>query len=259
MAYHDKKYSDFKDGDYLQVFIPAMKSAMVFRVVTKTNPYSKINYGALPLPVGTSLASSDTGAASVASAGVRPARSYTQLGSSLMFTKTGSYDNTDMWYTSEEYRDRIFYIVGKTTPSFLQMGMEYPRGVQQYRFQRDNVQAGVGQDFGFARGILETIQFPTLHQGWRFGNDSYMPVNTQMQFMYNELIIQTPQDPQRIYDVLMGNVPSRRIDLPIAVQDPSIPLALRKVYGYTGFDTTVLPDKTAALAQYATDLQGVII
>lgn len=255
----DKKYGNFKDGDYLQVYIPATKSALVYRVVTRTNPYPIINYGALPLTSGTSLASFDSGAVSVAAAGEMPARSYTQLGSSLLFTQTGAYDSTDMWYTNEEYRDRIFYVVGMTDPSFLQIGLEYPRGNQQYRFQRDNVQAGVGTNIGYTRGIIETIQFPNIHQGWRFGNDSYFNVWTSMRFKYNELIVETPTDPEMIYNILKGQIPSRRIDLPISVQDPSIPIALNKDYGYTGFDTTLLPNKANAIAAFSQTLAGVLI
>jgi hypothetical protein len=258
-----KYVADIKDNDYVQVYIPATKTALVFRVVTRTNPYPTINYGAVPFTAGQNLSCYDGGSVAVGPAGSMPPRSYTTLGSSMLFTPetgfTGTYDTTDVWYTNEEYRDRIFYVVGKMIPSFVQIGLEYPRGVQQYRFQRDNVQAGIGTGLGYKRGVLETIQFPNLHQGWRFGNDSYFNVYTSMVFEYNELIVESPADGLTAYNVLAGVIPSRRIDLPIAVQDPSIPIALNKDYGYAGFDTTLLANKANAIDAYTTVLKGALI
>jgi hypothetical protein len=260
MSYaEEKRFPNLKANDYLAVTIPATQSAMVFRVKVRVNPESRLNYGAIPLVSGTNLSGYDAATVAVPANGVIPGRAYTGVGSGYAMALTGAYDSSDMWYTNEDYRDRIFYIVAKTTPSWLQLGIEFPKGVQQYRFQRDNVMVGVGTNFGFSRGAIETVQFPDIHQSLRVGNDTNLPVYTGLHYQYNELIIETPRDPLTIYNILAGRVPSYRVDLPVMVQDSSIPINLQKVYGYTGFDMTLLSDPTAAVKDYTDTLTGVII
>ena len=259
MTTAEKQFPNFKDNDYLAVTIPATQSSMVFRVRTRVNSNPVLFYGPLTLTSGAVLPTLTGGTTSVPVTGVLPAGAYTPVGQGLNFPVTGSYDTNDMWYTNEDYRDRIFYIVGKSKPRYLQMGVEYPKGVQQYRFQRDNVMAGVGQAFGFSRGVVETIQFPDIRQSWRFGNDMNFPVYAAIEFQYNELIIETPRDPLTIYNILAGKLPAYRVDLPIQTQDPSIAINLQKVYGYTGFDMTLLPSQKDAIDSYTTALQKVLI
>jgi len=260
MATDEKKFPNFKANDYLAVTIPATQSAMVFRVKVRVNPEQMLQYGALPLATSDpALSGMDAATVSIPAAGVMPGRAYTAIGRGYSMALTNAYDATDMWYTNEDYRDRIFYIVAKTTPSFLQLGLEFPKGVQQYRFQRDNVMAGVGTNFGFSRGAIETVQFPNIHQSLRIGNDSNLPVYTGLTYQYNELIIETPRDPLTIYNILAGRIPSYRVDLPIMVQDSSIPIQLQKDYGYTGFDMTLLSTPNDAVTEYGNILKGVII
>lgn len=255
----EKSYPNFKDNDYMAVVIPAIQSAMVFRVRTRVNSNPTIFYGPLTLTSGSVLPTISGGTASVPATGVLPAGAYTPVGGGLSFPVTGAYDPTDMWYTNEDYRDRIFYIVGRSKPHFLQMGLEYPKGIQQYRFQRDNVFTGVGTSFGFSRGVVETVQFPDIRQAWRFGNDFNFPVYAGMEFQYNELIIETPRDPTVVYNILAGKVPAYRIDLPIQSADPAISINLQKVYGYTGFDMTLLPSQSDAVSAYSDILQKVLV
>ncbi len=260
MSYtEEKKFPNLKANDYLAVTIPATQSAMVFRVKVRVNPESRFNYGAIPLVSGSNLSGYDAATVAVPANGVIPGRSYTPVGSGYAMALTGAYDATDMWYTNEDYRDRIFYIVARTTPSWLQLGIEFPKGVQQYRFQRDNVMVGVGTNYGFSRGAIETVQFPDIHQSLRVGNDTNLPVYTGLYYQYNELIIETPRDPLTIYNILAGKIPSYRVDLPVMVQDSSIPINLQKVYGYTGFDMTLLSDPSGAVKDYTSTLQGVLI
>ena len=80
-----------------------------------------------------------------------------------------------------------------------------------------------------------------------------------IEFQYNELIIETPRDPLTIYNILAGKLPAYRVDLPIQTQDPSIAINLQKVYGYTGFDMTLLPSQKDAIDSYTTALQKVLI
>jgi hypothetical protein len=245
------------DNDYLVTFIPATKTSLVFRVVTRANNYPNNFYGAIPFTAGETLPTYDGGSVAVPAAGVLPARAYTATGKS--FPLTGASDVNDMFYTNEEYRDRIFHIVGRTTPDWLRLGLEYPKGVKQYRYQRDNVILGIDKNFGFGRGVIETVQFPNIRQGWLFGNDTNMPVYTGMNFQYEELIIETPKDPVTIHDVLSGKQKAHRIDLPISVQDPSLQIALKKDYGYYGFDTTLIKQKDRAIASYAAQIKELIV
>ncbi len=259
MATEEKKFPNLKANDYLAVTIPATQSAMVFRVKVRVNPEPKLHYGALPLTTSMTLSGYNGSTHAVPATGVMPGHSYTPVGSGLSMALTSAYDATDMWYTNEDYRDRIFYTVVKTTPSWLQLGIEFPKGVQQYRFQRDNVMTGVGTTAGFSRGAIETVQFPDIHQSLRVGNDTNLPVYTGLTYQYNELIIETPRDPLTIYNILAGRIPSYRVDLPVMVQDPSIPINLQKVYGYTGFDMTLLSDPKGAVVDYGQTLGGVLI
>lgn len=251
------KFPVLNDNDYIVAFIPAQKTSLIFRVVTRANNYPNFFYGALPITAGETLSVYGGGSVAAPAAGVMPAMSYTSTGKS--FPLTGAWDVNDMFYTNEEYRDRIFHIVGRTTPDWLRMGLEYPKGVKQYRYQRDNVILGVDKDFGFGRGVIETLQFPNIRQGWLFGNDTNMPVYTGMHFQYEELIIETPKDPVTVYDLLSGKQRAHHIDLPISVQDPSIQIALKKDYGYQGFDTTLIKQKDKAIASYTETIRGLII
>jgi len=257
----EKTYPNFKDNDYLAVVIPATQSSLVFRVRTRVNSNPTIFYGPSTLTSGSTVSLISGGTATVQAAGELPAYGYTPVGSGLSFPSpiNGAYDGTDMWYMNEDYRDRIFYIVARSKPHFLQMGIEIPKGIQQYRFQRDNVFTGVGKAFGFNRGVVETVQFPDVRQSWRIANDFNFPVWTAIEFQYNELIIETPRDPLTIYNILAGKLPAYRIDLPIQSADPSISINLQKVYGYTGFDMTLLPSQSDAVNSYSQALQGVLI
>ena len=253
----NKDFPVLDDNDYLVTFIPATKTSLVFRVVTRANNYPNMHYGALPLVSGETLPTYDGGSVAVPADGVLPARAYTGTGKS--FPLTGAWDANDMFYTNEECRDRIFHIVGSTNPDWIRLGLEYPKGVKQYRFQRDNVITGIDKNFGFGRGIIETVQFPNIHQGWLFGNDTNMPVYTGMTFQYEELIIETPKDPLTVYDILSGKRPAHYVNLPISVQDPSIQIALKKNYGYYGFDTKLIKQKDIAVAKYAEQIRELIV
>ena len=260
MSTNKKQITDFpvlRDNDYLVTFIPATKTSLVFRVITRANNYTKINYGPLPLAIGETIPTYDGGSVAVTETGTIPPRAYTGTGKS--FPYTGTWDANDMFYTNEEYRDRIVHIVGETIPDWLRLGLEYPKGVKQYRYQRDNVITGIDKDFGFGQGAIETVQFPNIRQGWLFGNDTNLPIRTGMTFQYEELIVETPKDPLTIYEILTGQRKAHHIDLPISVQDPSIQIALKKNYGYYGFDTTLIKQKDLAVANYAAQIRGLII
>lgn len=238
-----------KDGGYMTVVIPSQMMAFVFRVKRRGNVgYNKIHYGSLPLVANQTLPKYDGTSAVVPEAGVMPAFSYTPTG--ITFPMNGVYDENDMWYTPATYHDRLMHVKMHTEPNVLRVGLEIPKGVKQYRFQRDSVVTGVDKALGFQRGDIETVFFPELHSGFVFGNDTNIDLRTKVTFEFAEYVIEVPDDPSLIYDILTGAVDSYRLTLPIAIYDSSISIAVKKAYGFDGFPMEIVQDKTDAIALY---------
>jgi len=245
-----------KTNEFLTVVLPAY-GALVFRVKTRTNRgYEKLPYGPLPLSSGDALPTYEGASATVPADGVLPARAYT---TGLSFPLDGAYDETDMWYTTEDYRERLFHVIQKVTPAFLRVDVQIPKAVTQGRFQRDKVITGVDTDFGFARGELEVVHIPRLRYGFRYGNDTNLNVYTMVNFVYAEYIVEIPKDPNLIFDVLTRRVPSHWITLPVNVTDVSIDSALDKTYGFRGFPIYGINEKERAVREYAELLREALV
>ena len=132
------------EGEHLTAFIPATSKAFVFRVKSRVNRrYEQLNYGPLPLTSGTTLPTFEGGSVSVPADGVIPARAYT---TGLMFPMSGAFDSSDMWYTPEDYRDRLFHVIQYLTPAFLRVDVQITIAVTQGRFQKDKIVTGVDKD-----------------------------------------------------------------------------------------------------------------
>jgi hypothetical protein len=246
------------ENGYLTVFVPATSKAFVFWVKSRVNRgYERFHYGPLPLPAGLPLSSYVGGSVPVPANGVMPVLSYTPIGMGLRFPLSGAYDETDMWYLPEDYRERLFHVISEVTPRWLRRDVEIPVGVVQGRFQRDKVTLGVDKLFGYARGRLEVVHFPKLHYGYRFGNDSNLNVYTGIRFTYAEYIVETPRDPELVFNVLSRRVPSHWVTLPVTVYDDSIARAFRDVYGFEGFPLYPADKKAEAIKAYQELLKGV--
>lgn len=243
---------------FIKCYIPATQKALVFLVRNVCNLTEVINYGALPLESGKTFSLYGGGTVTSGAAGVMPANSYTSSG--VRFPTTDSvYDKTDMFYMSENYARRLFDVVLETTPKWLRVGLEIPVGSNQYRFQDDKVPLGVPKSFGWSRGAIETLMLPEIHQGFVFGNDTNVAVNTGARIRYSELEVEMPRDPTTILKVLRGEYKAKTITLPISIIDRSVDSALTKVYGYTGFDMGTIWDTETALASINKILPGVKI
>lgn len=237
------------ENQYLTVYIPARNKAFVFRVKSRVNKgYEIINYGPLPLPAGEVLATYDGASATVLEYGVMPARAYTPTGKG--FPLEGAYDEEDMWYLPEIYRDRLFHVIQYVTPSFLRIDIQIPRGVTQNRFQRDRVVTGIDKEFGFTRGKIETVHLPRLKYGYRWGNDTNLTVRTFVKFIYGEYVVEIPNDSSLIFDILTRKTISYWITLPINVWDPTIERALELTYGITGFTVYGINERDRAIREY---------
>ena len=236
------------ENENLVAFIPSTSKAFVFRVKSRVNRrYEVINYGPLPLASGTTLPTFDGGSVSVPADGVIPARAYT---GGLMFPMSGAFDSSDMWYTPEDYRDRLFHVIQYVTPAFLRMDVQIPTAVTQGRFQKDKIVTGVDKDFGFSRGVYETVHIPKVHYGYRYGNDTNVPLYTFVKFMYAEYVVETPKNSSLIFDILTRRVPSCWISLPINIMDPVVEGALMETYGITGFPVYRMDEREKAIREY---------
>jgi hypothetical protein len=244
-----------QEGEHLTVFLPTTSKALVFRVKSRANRhYEVFNYGALPLTSGTSLPTYDAGSTSVPADGVIPARAYTP---GLSFPLDNAFDEGDMWYIPQDYRDRLFHVIQRITPAFLRVDVQIPMAVTQGRFQKDKIMTGIEKDFGFARGSCEVIHLPNIHYGYRYGNDTNVPLYTFAKFIYAEYVVETPKNSSLIFDILTRRVPSYWISLPINIMDPVIEGALVETYGITGFPLYGMDERDKAVREYNTLLREV--
>lgn len=237
------------ENQFLVVYIPARNSAFVWRVKCRVNSgYEVLDYGPLPIKKDEVLPTYDGAATTVPEDGVLPARAYIPTGRS--FPLPGAYDENDMWYLPEDYRERVFHVTQNITPSFLRVDVQIPLAVAQGRFQRDRVVTGVEKDFGFSRGVIETIHVPKIHYGYRWGNDTNLSVYTAARFTYGEYLIDVPRDAELIFQVLTRRIPSHWVTLPINVLDAVIERAFLDVYGYMGFPLYSVNMRDEALEVY---------
>jgi hypothetical protein len=219
----------------------------------------KFHYGALPLAVNLSLPTYEGGSIAVPAAGVMPANAYIPTGYGLSFALAGAFDETDMWYVPKEWRERLFHVIADVTPKWLRVDLEIPKGVSQRRFQKDKVVLGIEKTFGFSRGHIETIHFPSIHYGYRFGNDSYFHVYTGVDFTYGEYIVEIPKDAELIFNILNRKTPSLWLTMPIAVYDESIRRALIETYGIEGFALYPLTKRSEAISEYSKLLKEALL
>ena len=251
------EYGLVLEGEYITVFIPATSRALIFRVKSRVNRgYETIDYGPLPLTAGSTLPTFEGGSASVPADGVIPARAYT---TGLSFPMDGAYDRDDMWYVPEDYRDRLFHIIQYVTPAFLRIDVQIPTAVTQGRFQKDKIVTGVDKPFGFARGKYEIVQLPKIHYGYRYANQTNINLYTFIKFIYAEYVVETPRNPNLIFDILTRRMLSKWITLPVNVMDTTVERAMIDAYGITGFPLYPIDERDRAVREYSELLREVKI
>jgi hypothetical protein len=242
-------YGLVPEGEHLTVFLPATSKAFVFRVKSRVNRgFERFHYGPLPLPANLPLPSYIGGNIPVPANGVMPATAYTDVG--LSFPLSGAFDETDMWYIPKEWGERLFHVKAQITPSWLRVELQIPKGVSQRRFQREKISLGVEKLFGYSRGFIETIHFPNLHYGYRFGNDSNLTVYTGVDFTYGEYIVEIPKDSDLIFNILTRRTASYWLTLPLSVYDAQIKRAFLETYGIEGFTIYPVTERSKAVSEY---------
>jgi len=245
------------ENSFLTVYMPAPAKALVFRVVSRTNKgYEKLAYGTIPIAAGDPLITLEGTSTTAPADGVLAARSYTP--SSLMWrtSETAVYDSTDMWYLPKEYRDVLFEITLKLTPATLRVQPEIPKGTRQSYFQKTRLALDISKDWGWQRGTLDLVQFPNIHYGYLFCNDLNAPVYTGVTFIYAENVVEIPESPELIFDILTRKTPSKWVTLPIKSYAADLKANLIEVYGFDGFPIYGLHQKDKAVAEYRELLKG---
>jgi hypothetical protein len=238
-----------QEGDLLTVYLPPTNRAFVFRVISVVNKSrEEIPYGLLPIASGETLATYEGGTTTAPADGVIPGRSYTP--SPKKFPLSGAYDETDMWYTPKDYRNRLFHVFHLLTPGFLRAEVQIPTGVTQGRFQKDKIITGVEKDFGFYRGEVEVVHVPEVHYGFKWGNDTNMSLNTSVTFLYGEYLVEIPRDPEFLFNVLIRRIPSRWYTMPIGIYDLTLKRGLMESYGFEGFTVYGMDKREAAIEEY---------
>jgi hypothetical protein len=249
-----------KQGDFLTVYFPVNNTALVFRIIGVENAnYKRFIYGALPTVSGQSMSTFTGGSSTAPANGVFPANSFS---GGMLFPPpvvSGSplptYDPTDIWYIPPENRNHLFHVIPHLTPGWLRTELQIPINVSQSAFQVDRVVGGVQSVFGFGRGRYETVIFPYIHYGWRFGNDTSMTVYTRVVFEYAEYIVEIPRDANLIANILTRRFPSYEVTLPLITYPQLFQNALKQDYGITQGFTVPRQDQIQSSIR---DIQSVL-
>ncbi|MFA6695023.1 MAG: hypothetical protein WCR85_00200 [Sphaerochaeta sp.] len=178
----------------------------------------------------------DGSTVSVPADGVVPARAYTRNGNGLRFPLKNAWDENDMFYTPDEYRERMFHAIIDVYPSVLRLDLQIPTGSDQSKFQRSNVATGISDLFGaIPRGRIETAFIPEVVHALMVGNDTNLNLRTGVRFTYGEYMIESVKNPYTVLEILTGMRPASWISLPITYYSNQVQMGLRETYGYEGF------------------------
>lgn len=248
------RYGLVEDNRYMVVFIPASEKALPFRILARQNRGGEIlDYGSIPITSGETWGSYDGGTTTAPADDVIPNRGFTNTAKSFTppTNMSNVYDSSDMWYVPYDYRERLFHIKMDLTPKTLRCGMQIPKGANQQRFQKDRVILGVDKEAGFERGGLEYVQFPEIHYGFTFGNETNLDFYNKVRFTYGEYKVGIPADPDVVYNLLDGRIQSHWVTMPVATYDATLRVALEKCYGFDGFDMYSPEERAEAVANYS--------
>lgn len=246
------------ENGVLVCYNPDQQKAQVFRILSRENKgFETFNYGALPLSSGDTIQSLDGTSGTVSADGVIDSRAFTQTG--LKYSLADVYDENDMWYVKDDYRKRLFHVKQKVTPAFLRCDIQIPINITQQRFQAEEKITGVDQDLGFSRGFTETVHFPKIHYGYRYGNDTNVGWYTHVQFNYAEYVVEIPKDPEIIFRALTQPGYAYWLTIMIHNYDSLIERAFNDCYGIEGFPLYPHWKRDAALKEYREILGGALI
>ena len=245
---------------YLTVFLPPINTAYVFQIRNIRNSYFQtIPYGPLPIQANQPLSNFQGGTTPAPANGVLPGFT---VAPSLIFPPPATlpqpaslsvYDRTDMWYvpaTARQYQNTLFHIYHIVSPQHLRIQLEIPAGTNLSNFQDNRVILPIISPFGYTRGSIEVIQFPGIHYGYTYANDTNMSVITNAKFYYREYQIAIPDDPSIIFGVITGRIPSKKYVLPVPTISGQVQSALQSAYGFLGFKVYSITKQGEAIATY---------
>lgn len=239
-------------GDILLVYLPAYGTVLPFQIEEVVNePYETIDYG--PLPLTTSVAvnylvtPSGPAPSAVPATGVLPPMAYNA--SPVTFPLQGAFDPSDMFYFKSPPNKLIYYRL-YVRPRWLRVIPEVPIGTFISKY--DNVYFSNGGSLavsvgnfsgiastGFHRGYAELVQFPDLHYGFIFVNDSTLTAYTSARIEYYELRVGVPSA-NDAYLAIRGELYRRvvRVVMPVVAQQSELTNTLLRYYGTTGVPPT---------------------
>ena len=251
-------------GGYLTVFNPVVTSertpnspmpttrynkALVFKVMARQNVQGEKYTRPLPTTTSTTFRSYDSTTPTASADGCLPGRAYT-ASAGVQFALSGTEDLQDMWKTDKDYYDRLFHVILNVSPGFVRVGVDMPSGTNQAKFQRTKKIVGIGYDFGWRYGNIETVAFPEIDVSYQFGNTTNAELRPTCTFTYGEYVVGIPSDPEIIFRVLSGREPSHQVDLPITTYDAAVSQGFVRTYGTDGFRVYPTNQSAAAVADY---------
>jgi hypothetical protein len=256
---HEKMFVE--QNEYLTILIPPTNTMYVFRVIKVRNPnFDTIPYGPLPLPAGTVLSSLRGTSVVVPADGVFPAFGVASGDTSIMFPPPlppnqakAVFDPSDMWFLGQAPKkplNTLFHIYHVISPEFLRVQLEIPKGNSQLQFQEARTALTVASTFGWNRGRIEVIQFPGIHYGYAYANDTNLNVFTNVTFYYKEYQVSIPSDPLLIFYLIIGRIPSKRWVFPVQNIEGLIQQALVNAYGFEGFPVFRIDEREKAIGEY---------
>jgi len=240
-----------REGGFLTVVI--VDRAYVFRVKSRRNVGREVvDYGPLPIFSGEVLPVfyPPGQTVTVPADGVLPGFAFTPRGRSFPSPYVGVYERSDMWLIPEDDRNTLFHVWLYITPSWIRVDTDIPIGVEQGIFQVNRVRIGVYAFHGFRRGEVEVIHMPGLRIGYRFGNDTNLPVRAYARFVYGEYVVEIPRNPELIFDILTGRMPSYWYVMPVTNMETVLQQTLERVYGFLGFPLYRADERAVAVREY---------
>jgi len=241
-------------GDFVKIYVPCHDTYLVFQVVKVLNRgFEVLNYGLIPLSSGDTVNDVVSGTKTVPANGVLPARSWVSIMlKPLTWMKPHIDSEVDLLFVESEKKNVLMHCYVVTTPGFIKMLVEIPRGYQRVPF-RDFTQpySVLDSDIKPALGFVETISIPGVHQNVMFMNWTNIDLYVYITLIYGYYNIIVPSNPEVIYNVLSNKVKNvHEVVFSYYTSEPGVNDALRKWVGSFGISANIhILSKEKALKQ----------
>jgi hypothetical protein len=171
-----------------------------------------------------------------------------------------TFSTTDMWYTPQNYNSRLIEEIQVLTPTWTRVELQIPSGVAQNGYQLNKVTGGIqtfNPSFGIRRGSFDTFHIPYVTYGFKYGNDTNMPIYPRVVFYFAEYIVEIPKDPELIWAIINHKVEARSYTMPYEVVNSQMSDGLLQTYGIQGFPSYGLDQHDEAVNAYRSIIQDI--